>query len=152
MHISSLIQPEFIKLQLEATTRADAIRESAGLLSTHPHMKNFDLFYDELLARERVEPTCLGNDICFPHARTDAVDDMTLSVGCAPEGILFDNCGQTVRLIFVIGTPKRMVTEYLKLVGGLARLLKESEMRNDLLSAKDPEAFISSIDSAEAKA
>lgn len=149
MHISSLFQPAFVKLQLEATKRAEAIRESAELLRTHPEMRNFDLFYDDLLERERVESTCLGNDLAFPHARTDAVEGMALAAARIPEGIVFDNCGQTVKLIFVIGTPKRMVQEYLKLVGGLARLLKEPEVRADLLAVETPEDFIARIDAAE---
>jgi mannitol/fructose-specific phosphotransferase system IIA component (Ntr-type) len=152
MLISSLLKPEQIKLGLESTKRCNAIHEVANLLQTNTNVVQFQGFYDELLARERVESTCLGNEIAFPHARTDHLKGMVLAVGRSNEGILFENSNQIVKLIFVIGTPKRMVTDYLSVVGGLARLLKEADVRGELLSAPTPEAFIERITMVESKA
>jgi mannitol/fructose-specific phosphotransferase system IIA component (Ntr-type) len=149
MQISSLLKPEFVRLTLAAQKRVEAIHETAELLANHPSVAQFQPFYEELLARERVESTCLGNEIAFPHARTDALKGMVLSIGRSPQGIPFENCGQIVKLIFVIGTPKRMVTDYLKVVGGLARLLKEAKVREDLLAAESVESFLSRIAAAE---
>lgn len=41
----------------------------------------------------------------------------------------------------MIGTPRRMVTEYLALVGAMARLLRKDEVRKMLMEAKTPEEF-----------
>jgi len=40
--------------------------------------------------------------------------------------------GKPVRLIFLIGTPKQMVTDYLRVVGTLARLLRQDDLRQRL--------------------
>lgn len=151
MQISSLLKPEQIKLKLESNRRTGAIHEVALLLQNNPSVANFQGFYDELLARERVESTCLGNEIAFPHARTDHLKGMVLAIGRSPEGILFENNQQMVRLIFIIGTPKRMVTDYLSVVGGLARFVKEAAFREKLLKAATPEEFIELIAQAESK-
>jgi len=74
---------------------------------------------------------------------------MVLAVGRSPQGVWFENSGQTVRLIFVIGTPKRMVTDYLSVVGGLARLLKDSSTREHLLAATNVDEFIATLTQAE---
>ena len=121
MQISSLLKPEQIKLELSQQKRCNAINEVAQLLQANPNVTNFAGFYEELLARERIESTCLGNEIAFPHARTDSLKGMVLAVGRSTQGVWFENSEQTVKLIFVIGTPKRMVTDYLSVVGGLAR-------------------------------
>jgi mannitol/fructose-specific phosphotransferase system IIA component (Ntr-type) len=63
--------------------------------------------------------------------------------------VWFENSSQNVKLIFVIGTPKRMVTDYLSVVGGLARLLKDNSTREQLLSAKNTEDFIGALTQAE---
>jgi len=149
MQISSLLNPEQIKLELDQVKRCNAINEVAQLLQTNPNVTNFAGFYEELLARERIESTCLGNEIAFPHARTDSLKGMVLAIGRSTQGVWFENSGQTVKLIFVIGTPKRMVTDYLSVVGGLARLLKDSSTRESLISAPTKDEFIAALTKAE---
>ncbi|MCS7063574.1 MAG: PTS sugar transporter subunit IIA [Methylacidiphilales bacterium] len=151
MLISRLLKPSLINLNLKSTKRTNAIYETASLLNGHPSLLNFEGFYQELLARERVETTCIGNSIAFPHARTDHVKSLILAVGRSNEGILFENCNQIVRLIFVIGTPKRMTTEYLTVVGALARILKDPSNREALLKAEKPEDFLQIIEDFEGK-
>ena len=141
MKLAELIQPRLVLLDIQETRRTAAIHEVALLLEKDPDMINFRSFYDELLARERLEATSLGNGVAFPHARTDHVKKMVLAVGRSPSGVLFENSGETIHLIFVIGTPRRMVTEYLALVGAMARLLRNGEVRTKLMDAKTPEEF-----------
>ena len=74
---------------------------------------------------------------------------MVLAIGRSTKGVWFENCNQTVKLIFVIGTPKRMVTDYLSVVGGLARLLKDASTREQLISAPNVEEFCSTLTQAE---
>ena len=149
MQISSLLKPEQIKLELAQQKRCNAINEVAQLLQPNPSVVNFAGFYEELLARERIESTCLGNEIAFPHARTDHLKGMVLAIGRSTPGVWFENSSQNVKLIFVIGTPKRMVTDYLSVVGGLARLLKDPATREQLISAPTVEEFIASLTQAE---
>jgi len=149
MQISSLLKPEQIKMELAEQKRSEAINEVAELLRSNPNVTNFDGFYEELLARERIESTCLGNEIAFPHARTDSLKGMVLAIGRSTKGVWFENSGQSVKLIFVIGTPKRMVTDYLSVVGGLARLLKDAGTREKLITAPSVEEFIATLTEAE---
>ncbi|HUB67900.1 MAG TPA: PTS sugar transporter subunit IIA [Candidatus Methylacidiphilales bacterium] len=149
MQISSLLKPDQIKLELKEQKRVDAINEVAQLLQKNPNVLNFAGFYEELLARERIESTCLGNEIAFPHARTDFLKGMVLAIGRSSQGVWFENANQTVKLIFVIGTPKRMVTDYLSVVGGLARLLKDTSTRGQLINAPSAEDFIATLTQAE---
>ena len=149
MQISSLLKPDQIKLELDQAKRCNAINEVAQLLQNNPNVTNFAGFYEELLARERIESTCLGNEIAFPHARTDSLKGMVLAVGRSTGGVWFENSSQNVKLIFVIGTPKRMVTDYLSVVGGLARLLKDSATRERLITAPTKDEFIAALTKAE---
>jgi mannitol/fructose-specific phosphotransferase system IIA component (Ntr-type) len=149
MQISSLLKPEQIKMELTQQKRCNAINEVAQLLQSNPNVTNFAGFYEELLARERIESTCLGNEIAFPHARTDSLKGMVLAIGRSTQGVWFENSSETVKLIFVIGTPKRMVTDYLSVVGGLARLLKDAATRQKLISAPTVEEFVATLTQAE---
>jgi len=141
MKLAELIQPQHVLLDLQETKRTAAIHEVAKLLEKDPEVVNFQSFYDELLARERLEATSLGYGVAFPHARTDHVKKMVLAVGRSVPGVWFENSGETIHFIFVIGTPRRMVTEYLALVGAMARLLRSEEVRKKLMAVKTPEEF-----------
>ena len=141
MKLGELIQPRLVLLDLKEAKRTAAIHEVAKLLEKDPDIVNFQSFYDELLARERLEATSLGYGVAFPHARTDHVKKMVLAVGRSTPGVLFENSGETIHFKFVIGTPRRMVTEYLALVGAMARLLRNEAVRKKLMEAKTPEEF-----------
>ena len=148
--IASLLSPEAIQLELQARQKVAALREVAELLAQSKCVGDFEAFFNEILQRERVSNTALGHDVAIPHARTDQCSDILIAVGRSREGIDFEaKDGQPVKLIFLIGTPKQMVTDYLRVVGTLARLLRQDELRQRLLEAPEPIAFIKIIEAAE---
>lgn len=149
--LSSLLVPEHIQLAVQGTRRTAAIQEVAKLLETDPNVANFQGFYNELLARERLDTTCLGNEVALPHARTEHVKKIVLAVGRSAQGVLFENSNQTVKLMFVLGTPKNNPTDYLILVGALCRLIKDESSRAALMAAATPEAFIATVVELENK-
>lgn len=148
--IASLLSPETIQLELQARVKIPALREVAELLAQNKCVGNFEAFFNEILQREQVSNTALGHDVAIPHARTDQCSDILIAVGRSREGIDFEaKDGSPVRLIFLIGTPKQMVTDYLRVVGTLARLLRQDDLRQSLLNAPDAATFIKIIESAE---
>ena len=149
--LSTLLAPERILLSLQATKRTAALQEVAKLLESDPNVANFPGFYNELLARERLDTTCLGNEVALPHARTEHVKKIVIAVGRSTAGVHFENCDQNVRLMFVLGTPKSNPGDYLMLVGSLCRLIKDAPNREALFAAPTPEAFIATVKELEDK-
>ncbi len=149
--ITPLLDPARIVLHLQSTKRTAALNEIAQLLTVHPLVTNFDGFYAELLARDRLDTTCLGNGVALPHARTEHVKEIVLAVGRSDTGIAMDQAGELVRLFFVLGTPKSKPGDYLAIVSALCRLLRVSATREALLAAATPEDFIGVIRTAEDK-
>ena len=143
--LSSLLVPEHIILSLQGTKRTAALHEVARLLEGEPDVVNFQGFYNELLARERLDTTCLGNEIALPHARTEHVKKIVIAVGRSDPGVFFENSNQNVRLMFVLGTPKSNPGDYLMLVGSLCRLIKDAPQRAALFAAPTPEAFMATV-------
>jgi mannitol/fructose-specific phosphotransferase system IIA component (Ntr-type) len=147
--LTALLHPSRINLHLQATKRTVAINEVARLLDGHAEVTNFQGFYNELLARERLDTTCLGNEVALPHARTEHVHSIVLAVGRSDAGVHFENSNQTVRLLFVLGTPKSNPGDYLQVVSALCKMLKEPANREALMTATTPEAFIQVVASLE---
>jgi PTS system nitrogen regulatory IIA component len=148
--LSQLLDPSRILLQIKSTKRTAALHEVAELLSKHEHVGNFDGFYAELLARDRLDTTSLGHGFAVPHARTDHVQQIVVAVGRSESGVQFEG-GENVRMMFMLGTPKARPGDYLQVLSLLCRLLKDSANREAFLAAPTPEDFIKVLSAAEAK-
>jgi mannitol/fructose-specific phosphotransferase system IIA component (Ntr-type) len=147
--LSNLLDPSRIALAVRSTRRTAALNEVARQLDGHPSVVNYTGFYNELLARDRLDTTCLGNEIALPHARTEHVTDLVLAIGRSPAGVNFEKDNQTVRLLFVLGTPKSNPMAYLQVVSTLCKIFKEPAHREALLAAETPEAFADILRDAE---
>lgn len=143
MKISELIRKEYICLDLNASSKDDAIHQIAQVAKGHPHLGDFETFYKAIYARESSGSTSIGYGVAIPHARTDQVKEMLLIIGRLNPGVKFEESDEMpVRLVFLIGTPKKMVTEYLRLIGKLASHLKDPNLRQKLLESTAPETVI----------
>jgi mannitol/fructose-specific phosphotransferase system IIA component (Ntr-type) len=149
--ITPLLDPARIALHVQGTERVAALHEIARLLDGHPSVSSFAGFYQELLARDRLDTTCLGNGVALPHARTEHVGSIVLAVGRSDTGIVFDQAGEVARLFFVLGTPKSRPGDYLAVLSTLCRILRAPANREALLAAATPEDFISAMRAAEDK-
>lgn len=149
--LAQLLDPARISLHVQSTEHLAALHEVASLLAGHPDVIDFDGFYGEILARDRLETTCLGDGIALPHARTEHVGKIVMAAGRSDPGVFFENGNQTVRLIFLLGTPRSDPGGYLQIVGLLCRILKDPVNRAALLSAATPEEFIRTMLAAEAR-
>lgn len=149
--ITSLLDPSRIALHLQSAKRTAALHEIAKQLDGHPDVAHYPGFYEELLARDRLDTTSLGNGIALPHARTEHVKKIVMAVGRSDTGIVFDDKGEIVKLFFVLGTPKTKPGDYLAVVSALCKILKDPADRATFLQAPTPEAFIAAIAAAEAK-
>ncbi len=149
--LRNLLDPSRIVLAVQSTRRTAALNEVARLLDGHPSVANYGGFYNELLARDRLDTTCLGNQIALPHARTEHVTDLVLAIGRSTEGVVFEKDGQTVRLLFVLGTPKSNPMAYLQVVSTLCKIFKDAANREGLLAAPTPAAFAEVLLAAEEK-
>ena len=148
--LSQLLDPTRVLLQVKNTKRTSALNEVAQLLANHPAVQNFDGFYAELLARDRLDTTSLGHGFAVPHARTDHVQQIVLAVGRSESGVPFEG-GENVRMMFVLGTQKARPGDYLQVLSTLCRMLKDAENREAFLTAPTPLEFISILTAAETK-
>jgi len=148
--LSSLLDPARINLRVQPSERAAALSEVASQLNGHPDVTNFTGFLQELVAREALDTTYLGNEISLPHARTEHVNRVVLAVGRSDSGIKMENNDEDVRLMFVLGTPKSNPIDYLKVVSALCKILKEPTNLKALMTAPTPAAFVAALVTAEA--
>jgi mannitol/fructose-specific phosphotransferase system IIA component (Ntr-type) len=143
--LTDLLDEREVILRLRSRKPANAIREIVQLLAQTGKIANPYAFLEQVLARERTHPSVVENAVAFPHARTDLVDEIVVGVGRSRAGIPFGENQQRAHLIFVIGVPERLLSDYLICVGTLARLVKDDTIRSRLLNAETSSEFIDAL-------
>ena len=146
--LSDLVDPKQIALNLRAKTREEAMREILELLVAADKIDNPEKFLEELRARESTNSTYAGDGVAFPHARTKLVDQIVVGIGRSETGIPWAGKGEVAHLIFLIAVPERLISDYLVVVGPIARSTKDRPLRTLLLHAENVDEFIGTLLSA----
>lgn len=138
MKIGDYLKEDQIILRLSGSTKEEVIRELAETLRSNPDIGDLEAFIEDTFQREKFNTTGIGHEIAIPHARTEAVTDIVIAFGRSPEGLDFASLdGRPVKLVFLIGTPKRtQLSTYLSVLARLTRLLEKSSFRQGLLDAE----------------
>jgi mannitol/fructose-specific phosphotransferase system IIA component (Ntr-type) len=143
--VADLLHEQQVILRLRSRKPANAIREIVDWLANTGKIARPEAFLEEVLTRERTHPSVVEDGVAFPHARTDLVDEIVVGVGRSRAGIRFAENQPRAHLIFVIGVPERLVSDYLVCVGTLARLVKDEPTRSRLLNAETPREFVDAL-------
>jgi mannitol/fructose-specific phosphotransferase system IIA component (Ntr-type) len=143
--LADLVDSKQIALNLRARTQTEAMREIVDLLAAAGKIKSAGRFLNKLQQRERTNSTYAADGVAFPHARTKLVDEIALGIGRSATGIPWTHKGEVARLIFVVAVPDRLISDYLVVVGAIARITKDRPLRTLLLHAESVEDFIATL-------
>lgn len=138
MVISKFIGKNCIVPELEANTKAAAVRELTHLLYDRKKIPDITVALEQIVAREATESTGIGNGIAVPHARIPGMKSLACAVGRASKGIDFMSIDRApVHLVFLICYPPSQQTTYLNFVATVARLLGDKQHFKAILNADD---------------
>src|SRR5437667_5444453 len=143
--LSDLVDPKQIALNLRAQTQTDAMREIVDLLVAAGKIDNAEKFLEQLQARERTNSTYAADGIAFPHTRTKLVEEIVVGIGRSETGVPWTDKGEIAHLIFLIAVPERLISDYLVVVGAIARTTKDRPLRTLLLHADNVDEFIATL-------
>ena len=143
--INDILSPKHILLDLGADTETKAISKVAELVEHDDRVNDWERFYAGLIAGS----SCMANDggsaICIAHMRTDAVNAMLMAVGRSVEGIPCEEEGVRIRLVVVIGVPVALASDYLRIIGALARIFRTEKGEAALMNAQTSGELLASL-------
>lgn len=151
MRIIDLLKKESIVPGAEITSRAEAIDLLIDLHEKAGDLTNKAEYKKGILKREEEGTTAIGEGIAIPHAKSEAVKQAGLTAITVPGGVDYQAPdGKPSNLLFMIAAPLDGDL-HLEVLSRLMTLLMDMELREDLLKAKTPEAFLLAIDQREAE-
>lgn len=106
-----------------------------------------------IMAREQLMSTGVGNGIAIPHAKTDAVKSIVLSVATVKNGINYKSVDKKkVFIIFMLLSPKDAASENLKVLTSIAKILRDNlHFIEKLINTESAEDVIELIAKEEMK-
>lgn len=141
---------ESINLDLKSKNKNALLREMFKSMENSPFIKDKEKVFEDLLNRELIGSTGIGNGIAIPHAKTDYVDDIVISIGILKESIEYESIDEEkVNIVFMFLAPTSLSKEYLTILARISRFSQEEKFRKALLSAKTKEEILEYIKQLE---
>ncbi len=146
MRLANLLDEELVTHKLEATNKQDAIIELLDKVkAVHPQY-NYDTILKSVLDREDIQNTSYGRNIAFPHARTDAVDDMFVALGVSPEGLNEKTPDEKpLHVVCLLLTPSNIAKLYLQTLSAFAAFARNPENIARIIKTDSPGDVVDAI-------
>jgi fructose-specific phosphotransferase system IIA component len=143
MKLSELFGDENIETDLHPAVK-DALLESIiDDLDAKGFIKDKHRVITDVIEREKVMSTGIGNGVAIPHAYTNGVEQLVAAFYRTSREVDFEALDeQNVDLFFIILGPKESRRDHIKVLAKISRLLNHSDFRKDLRVAPDAEAVM----------
>lgn len=150
MKLSNSLSADRIVLDFEAKKKEDAI---GALVDPVVNGYDRDAIIKEILEREALGSTGVGQGVAIPHVRMDAVDEPAVVFGRAAKPIDFEAIDdEPCSLFFLVVGPTSADAQdaYLKTMAKISRLMRNADVRTQLASAAGERDVIDVIAANEA--
>ncbi len=134
-----------ILLKTKSTNRWELIEELINLAVQNKEVDASDCndIKKNLTARERSMSTGIGNGVAIPHCTTDKIKDIIFLMSIIPNGMDFDSIdNQLVKIIILLLVPKKKLSQHIKTLANIAKLMSNENLRKKLITLKTPESII----------
>ena len=152
MRIIDLLKEDGILLNANVNSKKEAIEVLVDLMDKEGYLNDKEEYKNEVLKREELSTTGIGDGIAIPHGKTKAVKCAGLSSMVVKDGVDFDSLdGNKANLFFMIAAPEEANNLHLEVLARLSTILMDEEFRNTLINAKDKKEFLKLIDDKESE-
>lgn len=151
MLISSLMDSSLVDVGTHMDGKKEVLEKLVDLAEQHGMVTDRKTVLRSLLEREGMCSTAIGKGVAIPHPKEGlpgAFDGVAFSAVRIDGGLDLDAPDQKpVQLFFLVGAEDRR--EHLLILGKLARLLRNNDLREDLIGAQTSEEFVERLQAAE---
>lgn len=145
MTVSDVLKNDRIALHLKSDTKESALRELTELLYKSGALTDKDAFLNDVLTRESISTTGIGNGIAIPHGKSANVLETTVAIGRCEKQLEWESVDdKPVNFIVLLAVNENDRTGvHVKLLSQMARKLASEETCNRLVNAKTAEEITS---------
>lgn len=140
MNIGELLDRSAISLRVSAANKKKALAVIAEIAARNFHLDAGDVL-DALSDREAAGSTGVGYGVAVPHARLEGLERMRGVFVRLEHPIEFESVDdQPVDLLFALFAPKNAGADHLRALARVSRIMRQSELREQLRKARTADA------------
>ena len=148
MKIADFLSKKAVTADLKAAKKEDVLKELVDLLAVSEDIekKSRNKLVEQLMAREALGSTAIGQGVGIPHAKSECVNKLVAGFGISQKGVDFDSLdGEKVYIFFLLIAPIDSAGPHLKALARISRLLKDKYFRDSLKECKDEKSILKII-------
>lgn len=150
MRITEILKKDSISLGENKASKRDIVEKLTNLMEKSGNVSDKSKFIEDVLKRENMGSTGLGNGVAIPHAKSKGITRPGLAAMTVPEGTDYESLdGEDTKLFFNIAVPDNSNDEHLVVLSRLSTMLMDKKFISDLLNAKNKDEFLEIIDNKE---
>ena len=137
MRLSQFLAEENIRQGLEGSSKRELFREALAILHQQGLVTQPGKVLEDLEMREEIMSTGIGMGVAIPHAQSEGVARMHLSLWWPARPLDFAAVdGRPVDLVFMILGPQDIGNDHVKLLAKISRLLHGEGFRERIRKAE----------------
>lgn len=131
-----ILTPGCVQTNVAAASKKRALEQASELIAAEHIDISARQLFDQLMARERLGSTALGEGVAIPHCRSQLASDIVGAMLKLEQPIDFEAPdGQGVDLVFALVVPQDGADTHLQVLAQLAALFSAPENRAQLRTA-----------------
>jgi mannitol/fructose-specific phosphotransferase system IIA component (Ntr-type) len=139
----TLINAHTIISNLKGKTKESVLNELLDVLSAQGKLLDRAAVLKDLLDREQTMSTAIPNGIAIPHAKTNAVRELTVAIGIKKSGVDFDSpLEDKTRIIILALAPSDKAKPLYEFLLSITTALNGDTLRSKILSAKPSDEIV----------
>ncbi len=135
--ISDILSPETVVAGMDVGDKPGLFEQLGALFETSRQLDRAKVC-DSLRSREKLGSTAIGHGVAIPHGRVKGLRQAKGAFVRLKNPIPFDAPdGQPVSLVFALLVPEQATDMHLMILGELAQMFSEKDVREQLLRIAD---------------
>lgn len=127
--VSSYLSPKRLTVTA-ADSKTAALLKVLDLFRDCPQILDYNRFVKEILQREAMLATNLGDGIGAPHVRSSAVREPVAALGVLTSPVDYGGIGQLpVNIVLIVGMPENANEAYLRYIARVSYIFSKPEIR-----------------------
>ncbi|WP_422481877.1 PTS sugar transporter subunit IIA [Pleomorphochaeta sp. DL1XJH-081] len=144
MTLTDVLEKDLIKIPLHAESKNAVIEELVDVLVEKRNLPNREEILSAVLSREALGSTGLADGIAIPHAKTTAIESVSVVVGITPEPIDFDaQDGKGSQFFFLVVAPEHEASAHIEVLASIARATTSAAFKRLLGASQSAEEVMS---------
>lgn len=137
--MNNLLTHDLIILDSDAKTKAEILDSMIEKIAGTGRISDKNEFKKEILEREKISPTALGEGIAIPHAKTKAVKVPSIVFARSKDFIDFESGDEDAlcNLFFMIAAPENAKNSHIEMLTQISSLLLDDVVKDKLVKAKE---------------